>query len=132
MGKVQVMTDLQRSFTSHSLANWATIIERFNCSFLKGELSASQKQAVITLIQKKDRDVTLIKNWGPISLINIDSKIASKALPARMKQVIHSLISYDQTAYVKGRYIGESVRLIDNFLKDAEVKILMDTVCSSY
>ena len=42
----------------------------------------------------------LIKNWRPISLINIDSKIASKALAARMKKVIHSLISYDQTAYV--------------------------------
>ena len=85
-----------------------------------GELSASQKQAVITLIQKKDRDVTLIKNWRPISLITVDIKVASKALAAKMKAVIHSLISYDQTAYVKGRYIGESVRLIDELLKYAE------------
>ena len=83
-------------------------------------MSASQKQAVITLIQKIDRDVTLIKNWRPISLINVDSKIASKALAVRMKKVIHSLIAYDQTAYVKGRYIGESVRLIDDLLKYAE------------
>ena len=37
-----------------------------------------------------------------------------------MKTVIHSLISYDQTAYVKGRYIGESVHLIDDLLKYAE------------
>ena len=37
-----------------------------------------------------------------------------------MKKVIHSLIFYDQTAYVKGRYIGESVRLIDDLLKYAE------------
>ena len=71
------------------------LLKTFNYSFEKGELSASQKQAVITLIQKKDRDVTLIKNWRPISLINVDSKIASKALAARMKKVIHSLISYD-------------------------------------
>ena len=96
------------------------LLKTFNYSFEKGELSASQKQAVITLIQKKDRDVTLITNWRPISLINVDSKIASKALAARMKKVIHSLISYDQTAYVKGRYIGESVRLIDDLLKYAE------------
>ena len=95
-------------------------IKTFNYSFEKGKLSASQKQAVITLIQKNDRDVTLIKNWRPISLINVDIKIASKALAARMKTVIHSLISYDQTAYVKGRYIGESVRLIDDLLKHAE------------
>ena len=37
-----------------------------------------------------------------------------------MKKVIHSLISYNQTAYVKGRYIGESVRLIDDLFKYAE------------
>ena len=37
-----------------------------------------------------------------------------------MKKVIHSLIPYDQTAYVKGRYIGESVCLIDDLLKYAE------------
>ena len=38
------------------------VLKMFNYSFKKSELSASQKQAVITLIQKKDRDVTLIKN----------------------------------------------------------------------
>ena len=96
------------------------LLKTFNYSFEKGELSASQKQAVITLIQKKDRDVTLIKNWRPISFINVDIKIASKTLAVRMKTVIHSLISYDQTAYVKGRYTGESVRLIDDLLKYAE------------
>ena len=37
-----------------------------------------------------------------------------------MKKVIHSLISYNQTAYLKGRYIGESVRLINDLLKYAE------------
>ena len=37
-----------------------------------------------------------------------------------MKKVNHSLISDDQTAYVKGRYIGESVRLIDDLLNYAE------------
>ena len=62
----------------------------------------------------------LIKNWRPISLINVDSKLASKTLAARMKKVIHSLISYDQTAYIKGRYIAESVNLIDDLLKYTE------------
>ena len=47
-------------------------------------------------------------------------KIVSKALAARMKTVMNGLISYDQTAYAKGRYIGESVHLIDNLLKYAE------------
>ena len=87
---------------------------------MKGELSSSQKQAVITLIRKKDRDVMLIKNWRPISLINVDIKIASKALAFRVRKVLPSLIYYEQTAYVKGRYIGESIRLVDDLLKYAK------------
>ena len=62
----------------------------------------------------------MIKNWRPISLINLDIKIASKALAFRMKKVLPSVIHCDQTAYVKGRYVGESVRLIDDLLKFAE------------
>ena len=48
------------------------LVSVFNYAFEVGELSSSQKQAVITLIQKKDRDNMLIKNWRPISLINVD------------------------------------------------------------
>ena len=64
----------------------------------------------------------MIKNWRPISLINVGIKIAYKAvdLAARMNTVIHTLISYDQTAYIKGRYIGKSVRLTDDLFKYAK------------
>ena len=37
-----------------------------------------------------------------------------------MKKVIHGIIQCGQTAYVKGRYIGESVRLIDDLLTYAD------------
>ena len=46
-----------------------------NKAYLVGELSTSQKQAVIKLIEKKDRDKRLIKNWRPISLLNLDTKL---------------------------------------------------------
>ena len=36
-----------------------------------GELSSSQKQSVIRLIPKKGRDGSKIKNWRPISLMNV-------------------------------------------------------------
>ena len=52
--------------------------------------------------------------------MNVDTKIASEALALRMRQVIPSIINYDQTAYVKDRFIGESIRLIDNILGHAE------------
>ena len=65
-----------------------------------------------------------IKNWRPISLINIDIKIAFKALALRTKRVPASIIHYDQTAYVKGKYIGESVTI---FLSLLRKKILMES-----
>ena len=46
-----------------------------------------------------------------ISLIIVDIKIASKALAFGMKKVLPSIIYYDQTAYVKGSYIGVSVKV---------------------
>ena len=49
-------------------------------SFIAGELNTSQKQAVIKLIEKKDRDKRSIKNWRPISLLNVDMKLMSKVL----------------------------------------------------
>ena len=58
-----------------------------------------------------------MKNWRPISLINVDSKIASKALAFRIRKVVTNLIHSDQTPCVKSRYIGESVRLITDILE---------------
>ena len=54
------------------------LVSVFNYALEAGELSSSHKQAVITLIQKKDRDNMLLNSWRPISLINVDIKIASK------------------------------------------------------
>ena len=68
------------------------VCKTLNFSFDNGELSAPQKQAVITLIERKDRDKRLVKNWRPISLINVDCKIASKALALRLKKVIPQII----------------------------------------
>jgi len=43
--------------------------------FEKGEMSSSQKQAVIILIEKKGKDHSFFENWRPISLVNVDAKI---------------------------------------------------------
>ena len=73
-----------------------------NFSYEKGELPASQRQAVITLIEKKGKDKRFIKNWRPISLINVDTKVLSKSIALRIKKVIRTVVSNDQIAYVPG------------------------------
>jgi len=59
------------------------LVNSFNKSFQQGEMSSSQKQAVITLLDK-GKDRSLLKNWRPISLLNTDYKIASKAIAKRL------------------------------------------------
>ena len=83
-----------------------------NGSFEKEELSNSQKQAVITLIEKKGKDRTLLENWRPISLVNVDAKIISKAIANRIKKVLPNIVHHNQTGYIKDRFIGETVRSI--------------------
>ena len=104
---------------------WASIgnrlVECFNVSFEKGELSSSQKQAVITLIEKKDLD---LKNWRPISLLNVDAKIASKVFAERMKRLLPGLIHHNQTGYIPGRNIGETIRSILDIMSFTQAKNL--------
>ena len=54
-------------------------------------------------------DKRFLKNWWPVSLINVDAEKASKAIALRIKKVIRKLSPFDQTANVCNRNIGESV-----------------------
>ena len=100
------------------------LTDSLNFSFENGELSNSQKQAVIRLIDKKDRDRRYIKSWRPISLLNVDVKIASKALASRLEKVLPEIIHPDQYAYVKGGTIFDAVRTIDNIMECTRIKQL--------
>ena len=46
----------------------------------------------------------------------MDTKILSKFLAKRISKVIGKLINCQQTAFIKGRYIGEGIRLISNIM----------------
>ena len=47
----------------------------------------------------------LLKNWRPISLLNVDYKICSKSIAYRLAKVLSSMINEDQTCSVPGRTI---------------------------
>ena len=107
------------------------LVACFNYAHEHGELSNSQKQAVITLLEKKGKDKRLIKNWRPISLINVDTKIASKALAKRLESILPNLIHHNQNAYVKGRSIFDAVRTIDDvieYTKQANIAGILITI----
>ena len=82
----------------------------------------TQRRGIIKLILKKDTEPYLIKNWRPITLLICDYKIAAKALANRLKKVLPKLVNSDQTGFMKGRFIGENIRLIDGVINSAEVE----------
>ena len=95
-------------------------------------------------MKKKGRDKRFIKNWRPISLLNVDNKIASKALAERLKKILPVLISHKQTAYVKDRFICKTGRLIpditevsgvfniDGFLGTTDIEKAFDSLNHSF
>ena len=107
---------------------WGTVggllVKCYNESYEKGEMSSSQKQAIITLIDKKDQDRCDLKNWRPISLLNVDAKIASKVIAERMKKQLPEIIHNNQSGYIAGRYIGENIRSILDIMDYAKANNL--------
>ena len=47
-------------------------------------------------------------------MLNVDAKILPKAISKKLKVVLLMLISWQETVYVKHRFIGGSVRLISD------------------
>ncbi len=87
------------------------LVDSFNSSYREGELSTSQRQAVISLLDK-GKDRLLIENWRPISLLNVDYKLVSKVMVHRIDNIIPKLVGLNQTGFIKGRYINDTVRSI--------------------
>ena len=88
------------------------VVRSINDGFLKQEMSITQKEGIIVCIPKGEKPREYIKNWRPISLLNVTYKIASTCIANRIKTVLPKLISEDQTGFISGRYIGDNLRLI--------------------
>jgi hypothetical protein len=87
-----------------------------NNALRKGILSRSQRKGIIVLLYKKG-DSELLKNWRPISLLNIDYKIMTKVLSQRLRSVMPYIINEDQTGAVPGRSISYSIALTRDIIK---------------
>ena len=90
----------------------AFVVKSLNNGFRKGELSSTRKEGIIICIPKGNKSKDLIKNWRPISLLNVVYKIGSTCIANRLKRVLPSLISEDQTGFMANRYIGDNIRPI--------------------
>ena len=55
-------------------------------------------------------------------LLNVDYKIASKVIATRFEKVLDFLISPDQTGFLKGRYIGQNIRLVNDEVEQTKIQ----------
>ena len=74
------------------------------------------------MIPKEKKDTLYLKNWRPVTLLNVDYKIATKTIALRIEKVLPHLINRTQTGHVKGRFIGESIRLILDIMEYTKYK----------
>jgi hypothetical protein len=98
-------------------------------AFDRGELDIARiNYAMIILIPKED-NATSLKKFRPISLINCSFKVFAKALNNRLELICDRLLTPNQTAFMKGRYILESVvvvhEIIHHTLRNGEKGVVL-------
>ena len=90
-------------------------MDSFNAAFQHGKLSVAQKRGIISLISKDESNLTVLSNWRPITLLNVDYKTPEKAIAKRIQPKLPKLIHTDQTGFIKGRFIGRNTQMLRKF-----------------
>ena len=103
---------------------WVDVKEYFmsavKATYDTGSLSFSQRQGLINLIPKKDKNPLVLKNWRPISLLNADYKLIAKVIATRIKACLNDIIHRNQTGFLKDRFIGENIIKAISIIEYAE------------
>ncbi len=87
------------------------LVTGYEKSYIDSELSEMQKSSVMPLLFKK-MDRFLLKNYRPLTLSNTDYKIIAQVFSKRLQKIISKIISIEQSAYIKGRFIGNNTRFL--------------------
>ena len=98
------------------------LLDSFNDAFKEGKMSVSQSRGVITLIPKDENDLTVLNSWRPITLLNVDYKILARVIAKQVESKLPKLIHSVQTGFVKGRFIGQNVRLLNDLMEYSKLK----------
>jgi hypothetical protein len=89
----------------------------FQSSLDQAILGHSQRESVIRLIAKKNKDPHTIGGYRPISLMNCNSKIFSKCLAKILRFVCKEILGPEQLAYLDGRSMEDGQAVINRALE---------------
>ena len=104
--------------------------EMFEDSLQEGVLPPTLTQASISLLLKKDKDPTYCSSYRPISLLNVDIKILAKVLAGRLEVVLPTVISEDQTGFIKNRHSFANVRRLLGIVNSPSSEVEPEVVIS--
>ena len=92
------------------------LAEVFNGCLQEGSLPPSMRQSAVILLSK-GKDPSMIENWRPISLLNVDRKILAKIFFWRLSPVAGSLLSHHQHCSIQGRSTFSAVLAVREALE---------------
>ncbi|KAJ1194168.1 hypothetical protein NDU88_003463 [Pleurodeles waltl] len=96
---------------------WPDLLDLYEEMVGKGNMPQSLHEGMITLLYKQKGEKEDLKNWRPISLLNVDCKILAKAIPNRLKKVIAKIVYPDQSCGIPGRQIADSLALFQDTIE---------------
>ena len=91
----------------------ATLTRVFNAAATAGELPVGFLAGVITPLFK-DGDHASRTNYRPITVLNTDYRVLTKALTLRLQPHMDAAIDREQTAFLTSRLIGENICLLQS------------------
>ncbi|CAC5395162.1 unnamed protein product [Mytilus coruscus] len=96
------------------------LLKLFDAIEEEGTLSRSMKCGIISLVYKKKGERNILKNYRPISLLQVDYKILARIMSNRLKSVLPKIISEDQTCCVIGRDISNNISNVRDIMELVE------------
>ena len=98
------------------------VFRSINYCFQNKNLSITMKQTIVNCLPKGNKPRNILKNWRPISLLNVSYKLISSMLAARLKHVLSDIISDTQTGFLQNRFIGDTTRLVYDMMHLTETR----------
>lgn len=97
------------------------ILDIYNKALQTGDAPESWRAIRVRLLPKKG-DITHLKNWRPISLINCDAKVFTRLTNERLKLITTKIIQPYQTGFMQSRFIGNNGLLVHLIIQHARYR----------
>ncbi|CAM8999722.1 unnamed protein product [Rhodiola kirilowii] len=94
--------------------------EVLNC--LNNEILDCEMNETLIVLIPKVKEVEKVEDLRPISLCKVVMKIITKVLANRLKEILPSIISQSQSAFIKGKLITDNILVsheVSHFIKGA-------------